>query len=585
MAILLANIGTSDLALKIGEHFFPIGFDRSEPGLDYSELTDEEKKVWNNRETLIAQYFYPEIGVIPTQLPSGKYFISFREVTHKILDLYQNYQGDYQKLDQAICPIRIFGVIQKAYKLGVRKGYIFVTNQERVHHQDTIHLFEFLQQWLSNKIPNFQLIPVFIPPNLNPINTDLLLNFYHSFLVNFYQKIADNEEIFVSCKGGTPQMQNALTLQVTALGFTRLLFIDPDPKLLIKRTLKGEPPICNLKSYWRYNRQQKYQTVQQLLTRWDFDGAINIINEWQKELIFLQGYQLIERSAIEQSSQIVKQVIAMLKMAHSCWDLDIESARKVLQNCSSELSTEQLSLFSNLIDSQKYDIILNLYTQIMIYRELNQVAQFLTFLASFGEIVLYRIIDRNGRTQYLTKDDRLNLTKFRQDIGEELYHKWHYKLDQLTKNPIDTRRSMTTFTTFLLTHRQVNRNLEGINKWEEEPIVIPDNILNNNKNKIKGLKGLLDTLDYWVKQRNNLIHEGSGISVDRMAELDAQRESKACTYETIPDILNIILNHPLLQLRRDYREQFINTDQYYIYSAVKTQVIAILLSDLKTPVV
>ncbi|NCR14121.1 MAG: hypothetical protein GPJ22_14565 [Microcystis aeruginosa LL13-03] len=70
-----------------------------------------------------------------------------------------------------------------------------------------------------------------------------------------------------------------------------------------------------------------------------------------------------------------------------------------------------------------------------------------------------------------------------------------------------------------------------------------------------------------------------------MAELDAQRESKACTYETIPDILNIILNHPLLQLRRDYREQFINTDQYYIYSAVKTQVIAILLSDLKTPVV
>jgi hypothetical protein len=34
-------------------------------------------------------------------------------------------------------------------------------------------------------------------------------------------------------------------------------------------------------------------------------------------------------------------------------------------------------------------------------------------------------------------------------------------------------------------------------------------------------------------------------------------------------------------LRRDYKEQFINTDQYYIYSAVKTQVIAILLSDLK----
>ncbi|CCI30846.1 MULTISPECIES: hypothetical protein [Microcystis] len=52
-------------------------------------------------------------------------------------------------------------------------------------------------------------------------------------------------------------------------------------------------------------------------------------------------------------------------------------------------------------------------------------------------------------------------------------------------------------------------------------------------------------------------------------------------HKTIPDILNIILNHPLLQLRRDYKEQFINTDQYYIYSAVKTQVIAILLSDLK----
>ncbi|MBW4598420.1 MAG: hypothetical protein KME29_02100 [Calothrix sp. FI2-JRJ7] len=34
MTILIANIGTSDLLIKIDDYYVPVGFDRSEPNID-----------------------------------------------------------------------------------------------------------------------------------------------------------------------------------------------------------------------------------------------------------------------------------------------------------------------------------------------------------------------------------------------------------------------------------------------------------------------------------------------------------------------------------------------------------------------
>jgi len=47
MAILIANIGTSDLAVKIEEYFIPVGFDRSEPNINIDDpaLTDDQKDI------------------------------------------------------------------------------------------------------------------------------------------------------------------------------------------------------------------------------------------------------------------------------------------------------------------------------------------------------------------------------------------------------------------------------------------------------------------------------------------------------------------------------------------------------------
>ncbi len=42
MAILIANIGTSDLAIKIDDYYFPVGFEWNEPNLDKSGLTDDK---------------------------------------------------------------------------------------------------------------------------------------------------------------------------------------------------------------------------------------------------------------------------------------------------------------------------------------------------------------------------------------------------------------------------------------------------------------------------------------------------------------------------------------------------------------
>ncbi|NER05868.1 MAG: hypothetical protein F6K17_26395, partial [Okeania sp. SIO3C4] len=66
-AILIANIGTSDLAVKKIEdinRYIPIGFDRNEPNIDYSDLTEEEKSNWEQelKPSFIRNFLCLELG-------------------------------------------------------------------------------------------------------------------------------------------------------------------------------------------------------------------------------------------------------------------------------------------------------------------------------------------------------------------------------------------------------------------------------------------------------------------------------------------------------------------------------------------
>ncbi len=80
MTVIIANIGTSDLAIKIDDYYYPVRFDRSEPNIDYSDLTDNEKSAWQQREAFIKDFICNELKV---PLDSNGNF-SFREFTSKL---------------------------------------------------------------------------------------------------------------------------------------------------------------------------------------------------------------------------------------------------------------------------------------------------------------------------------------------------------------------------------------------------------------------------------------------------------------------------------------------------------------------
>jgi len=130
MATLIANIGTSDLTVKIQgfEYYIPVGFDRDrdEPNEVAEDLTEDEKVIWerNSREDFIANGLCKELGV--EVRGQGRNAYSFRELTEKLLAAYQREPDFWQ---ERIRPGRIWGVIHTAIEeFSVKKINIFVTN-------------------------------------------------------------------------------------------------------------------------------------------------------------------------------------------------------------------------------------------------------------------------------------------------------------------------------------------------------------------------------------------------------------------------------------------------------------------------
>lgn len=417
MAILIANIGTSDIAVKIEEieRYIPVGFDLNEPNIDDSDLTEEDKNTWKQEleKSFIREYLCLELGI-------DRY--SFRELTKRILEEYDKDDKDdkdEKKWHHRISLDRFKGVIDRAKSaFNIEKVYLFVTNQDEYipdkktgelifnkgYPTDTIHLYKIFEKWFKREMPDLKLKKEEIPQNILPIEQDKLFSHYYQF---FREQIASDSIILVSIKGGTPQMQNALRLQAIASAAKKQLFVEP--LLSVKRILYGEPCECKFTSYWQYMRTQKYEDIKVLLDRWDFEGALQLLNQWKQSLKFLKDNN-IDDAKIKTHNQLIGQVINALEIANNYWSLDIEKAKSLAKQISSKIPpeiTEQLSI--NDEEDFLSDILLNTYTQCRIHYKLEQMASFLVSIGSFSEIVLQGIVNNFGTEEeqkYFNKKEK-----------------------------------------------------------------------------------------------------------------------------------------------------------------------------------
>jgi hypothetical protein len=546
MTILIANIGTSDLAVKVDDYYIPIGFDRNEPNIDESELNDDEKIAWDRelRDSFITTDICPKLNVEVKENDRGYRSFSFRELTKKLKEAYISNPDEWHN---KIKPARIGGVINTGIdKFDINKLYLFITDQDdfildpktkekkfnKGFLTDTIHIYEILKLWLEKEKPELKIIPNIIPKNILPVEQDKLLNYYYKFFIK--NEIKNEDIILVSSKGGTGQMQTALKVQALASYNQFQLFIDPI--LSIKKLLSGEISECIFTSYWEYTKAQRYDDVKTILeNRWDFDGAIDILKKWKKLLDFLANN--LQQETIKTNQVLISNIIKDLEIASNCFKLDIESATQIWQKNGKD--NEQLikQLCPDLIKqlkNNKYSPILNLYSQCKVYDYLGQSAYLLSRMASFYDSLLTRIAEKH-----------------------QCYHEYPSSTNRFKK--ID----------FLTTK-----------------------IGNKNKKYWKEIVTNLQKLDFWYDKRNDLIHSAKGISQNRLSEVylhrinDTQRANEydkknaqnACNPQEITTVMGEILNSDL-NIINAFQKQFIIGD-YYIYSSVKDWVIEQLDQDL-----
>ncbi|AOY78990.1 hypothetical protein BJP36_02805 [Moorena producens JHB] len=566
MAILIANIGTSDLAIKIDNYYIPVGFDREEKNLPLDDLTSNEKEVWEQglRNDLITEYVCPELGVT---VKNGKF--SLRELTEKLLYEYQN---NPEKWHSRLSPGRIWGVVNTAIKtFNVKTAYLFVTNQPptetRGYYSDTIHLFEILKLWFDREL-NSKLELKSQEITTSAIDQDQLFDYYYKF----FNKCHPSETILISMKGGTPQMATALKMQAIASVIPKQLFIDP--QLSVKNILSGEPSTCQLTTYWYYLQSQKYQAVKLLLEeRWDFDGAITILKDWQKVIGWLQQNE-VHDPGIVKTQNTLSNAIALLSVAVDCLNLDIPSAKKRLTNLDLGISKD----LNEQLRSNHDPNILNLYTRCRIYWELKQVSNLLVTLSSFYEEVLSKLLKIFEGESFLHKDKYkgegkwyLDIPKMRQEMGEEYWQKF-YRLeaphnsrltsDQVKKDPL-----------FQLTGRPSKSNfLEVLVSYYQDT---------HKQTHGQKLLASLKRLDYWAQKRNRMIHQNQGMSVNTMKDVyenDKEENPDACPADKICEVMADICNSDLGIVHKHNRQKFVGDKaDYYLYTPIRKWVIDQLL--------
>ncbi|HBL15023.1 MAG TPA: hypothetical protein DD379_27235 [Cyanobacteria bacterium UBA11162] len=568
MTTLIANIGTSDLAIEIDGYYFPVGFDREERNIPQPVTDSVEEAAWQLRFDEIRKLARHELGMVLGDRENP----SFRELTYRLFIAYQQAPEIWHS---RLRPNRIFGVIKTAINapFKVKDAYIFVTDHpekdpdgspNRGYPSDTIFLYDILAKWLEREIPQLKLHKWMIPQEISAINQDRLLNYYYHF---FQKTIHKDEILLISIKGGTPQMQTALKVQAIASSNPQQLFIDPI--LSIHNVLAGNPSDCQLTSYWQYLRTQKYQTIQLLLKeRWDFDGAIQILENWKGILKFLKKH--ISDTQLIWNDELMVRVRQNLKLAIHCFNSDSQTAQDLLKDSSKlQLSPQLISQVSD------YNRLLNLYTQCRIYWELDQVANFLARMTSFYEETLYQVNQCLECERYFEGHPekwKLNTQVMRQEMGESLWKEfkkleggYYAKLHphNLEREPVVQLMNRYIKRSFIEVLVRFRSNSQEAMLWQE-------------------MQGLLKQLDYWVVQRNHLIHSVQGVSKQRMWELWRSRresDSEACPPNKILQVMTEISQNNLGIVEEDYCQQFVGeTAEYYIYCEVRDWAIAQLMN-------
>lgn len=562
MTTLIANIGTSDLSIKVGDYFIPVGFDRSEPNIDSSDLTIEEKSAWDNRSQLIGQHLCTELGVETKMNDRSEYQFSFRAITSALASAYMQDSTWHSR----IRPGRIWGVIKEAHQtFGVNRVCVFVTDQTSAdkpggHPSDSVYLIDILERWLRSELPDVTLVIEKIPADISIIQQDEMLNYYYSYLNN----IDMGETVLVSIKGGTPQMQTALQIQAISSATQRLLFLDPH--LSIKRVLAGEASDCKHVSYWQYRRGQKHQTIQKLLSRWDFDGAQRLVNDWQEDLYWLTRHD----SSIAVAP--LKLLLDVLSTTCLCLNLDSNTAKKYIDK--NQLLKQNVN-FKKLSDG-RHDLLQDLYAQCKIKWELGQIPDFLWRMSSFQEETLNRLIlewcDKLGKSDIVDKRDNgyfLKLTNLPIEL-KGIFVELEDKPNLITND-------------YRLESRDTKRNLlEALIRYDK-----------STSNKLPApnwdvLGTVLGQLDYWAGVRNQIIHNAKGVSIEQMskmlakdrASIDKQNSYKkqminvACEPCNILKVMAEIYSASANLLRSTDGKSFGSGETYYIYSEIREWVIA-----------
>jgi hypothetical protein len=539
MTILIANIGKSDLAVKPQgtNYYLPIGFDRDEPNEDITGLDTYEKDLWENRGRYVAELICTELDVKYQQKQRGNniiYDFDVLELTGKIWDAYKPNPTNWE---DRICLGRIGGVLWEAkQKYGVNDVYIFVTNQLPPQSGDSIHLFEILNKWIKRKNWGLTLHPVYLASDKKANDQDLMLDEYYKF----FRTLPVSEEILVSIKGGTPQMLTALKVQTFAATVRQHLFLEP--QLVIKKLLTGEYSSCKAASYWQYRRSQKYQTVQLLLNRWDFNGASEVLSDWQDTVDHLIKVGVVakeisqesEEADISQHKTVINSANNALKMAVGYLNLDQAYAEN-----------QAVPSLGNLADLKKsYNHLLNLYTQCCLFDKLDRMADFLTRMGSFYEETLHELIrhlgikyfDRNTypddwllKTGFLLQDNNNLAQAFYQLECQLDYSKLCDKIQR--NNCLASGVWVRSAGGFKLPGRLTKRNFV-------EALLQLDN---HNQTLGQTILTAMKTLDYWFAKRNQLIHGAKGVSKLRMQEaLEEDKRLKKAGQMDNNDISNTV---------------------------------------------
>ena len=524
MTILIANIGTSDLAVKPEgiDYYLPIGFDRNEPNSDkaIAELNAEEMEIWNQRKKLISNF----CKKLEVKCHGNGNPFSFRELTNRLWEEYQKDSGK-KEWHSRLSPGRIWGVINAAVnQTQVKTIYLFVTDQNKFnkselkeeepkinpgYQTDSIHLFYLLKLWVSHEFGSeIQVKSVIIPQEVPVIDLDgLLAEYYRFFTHGPFEK---TEKIFISVKGGTPQMQTALRVQAMSSDLENLIYLEPD--LSIKKLLGGEPSHCRKISYWQYQRSQKYQSIKQLLNkRWDFDGARVILEQWKITLEELKKEKIENHQDIQKSQERIESIIKALNMAVGYLNLDAAHAENQANDTSVE--NQKISSLGKLTNlTENYDHLLNLYTQCSLFWELDRIADFLTRMGSFYEETLHTIIIKLGAEKYFNRDEHpddwyLDPNELKKDAAlldnfseiEKKYKKWINDKDKNKDNRFKTYKLPGRPSKLNFVEALIKTNNGNVNAWQE-------------------LVEAMKKLDYWAEKRNQLIHSAKGISKQRMQQ-------------------------------------------------------------------